>query len=280
MAEAADFERRLGRIAADAFAAACDAGHAHDDDGSLLALLRAGTGAHAAPPSAVRDRTPPVLDAALAARYADAALRALADLQLRAAARGARPGPVAAAGAGPSAVPRQLRLALERAHAGMAGAPRTVVPGAAAARCDRGIARDAASPGRRRTRARPSRGACDLQSALTAGHGCCGCTTAQSALAPARASTRPDPLAAVVRAGHWMRRLADAPSPQRAGLHGNSAFAMTPPRSSMRARRPTPDSTRLIAAAAAGWRRRPALPGHVRAERERFRPRPGCARPS
>jgi 3-hydroxyisobutyrate dehydrogenase len=250
MAEAADFEPRLGRIAADAFAAACDAGHAQEDDGSLLIFLRARDGAHAAPSTAIRDRASPVLDTALAARYADAALRALATpypYALQHVAHG--PGqPLLPAQAHPlfhgsydwhSSVHMQASL-VHLARRFPALPQRGAIEALLATRhCPDGVERERTHLEAHPTFERPYGWAWLLR-----------LHDELDALAPARARLL-DPLAALVRS-HWIRHLADAPSPQRTGLHGNSAFAMTLALEHAR-RRPDGDFDAALVAAARRW---------------------------
>src|SRR5205823_12947898 len=79
------------------------------------------------------------------------------------------------------------------------------------------------------------------------------------ALAPARAAVL-DPLVALVR-DRWIRHLREAPGPQRTGLHGNSAFAMTLALEHARRRADTGFEAALAAAARrwyGGDRRYPA----------------------
>jgi 3-hydroxyisobutyrate dehydrogenase len=237
MAEAAGCNARLGRVAAAAYAAACDAGHANDDDASLLAFMRGratGDPTPAAPASADRSRptdpalldgAAPVLDAALAARYADAALRSLATpyphaLQHLMQGPEDRPRPQEAhplfhgSYDWHSSVHMQASLVrLVRRFPALAqrGAVEALV---AARHRPEGVARERAHLEAQPTFERPYGWAwlLRLQDEL-------------HAIWPDRAE-RLEPLAALVR-DRWRGHVAEAPHPQRAGVHTNSAFAMT-----------------------------------------------------
>ena len=225
MAEAARFEPRLGRIAADVFAAACEAGHAHEDDASLLPFLRAHDAGAGSAAATLHGAASHALDAALASRYADAALRALATpypYALQHTARGPG-GPSSPAEAHPlfhgsydwhSSVHMQASLVhLARR------VPTLPQRAAIEALLDErhrpdGVERERAHLEAHSTFERPYGWAWLLR-----------LHDELHAFAPARAIVL-DSLVALVRA-RWMRHLVEAPSPQRTGLHGNSAFAMT-----------------------------------------------------
>jgi len=251
MADAACFEPRLGRIAAEVFAAACDAGHAHDDDSSLLVFLRS----RAAPEMALTPASPsarpsPALDAALAPRYAETALRALATpypYALQHVAHGGS-GPLQPAEAHPlfhgsydwhSSVHMQTSLVhLARRFPSLP--ERGAIEALLATRHRaEGAERERAHLESHPTFERPYGWAWLLR-----------LHDELDALAPARAAVL-DPLVALVR-DRWIRHLREAPAPQRTGLHGNSAFAMTLALEHAR-RRADADFEAVLVAAARCW---------------------------
>jgi 3-hydroxyisobutyrate dehydrogenase len=223
MAEAAGVDAALGRVAADVFAAACEAGHAADDDASLWPFLRA-RAARTASGSAL-DGDPPRLDAALASVYALSALRALATaypyaLQHTMHAADDRPRPEEAHplfhGSWDWHSSVHMQASLVRILRDFPALPeRGEIEAVFAARHrPEGIARELAYLQAHPGFERPYGWAwlLRLQDEL-------------DALWPARAAAL-EPLAALVRA-RWLAHLAQAPHAQRAGVHANSAFAMT-----------------------------------------------------
>jgi hypothetical protein len=223
MADAAGVDADLGRVAADVFAAACDAGHAGEDDASLWPFLRARMAARGSGVAVAGEA--PRLDAALASRYAASALRALGTayphaLQhtMRAADDRPRPQEVHPLFHGSwdwhSSVHMQASL-VRLARSFPALRERGEIEALFAARhLPEGIARELAYLEAHAGFERPYGWAwlLRLQDEL-------------AALWPLRAAAL-EPLRTLVRE-RWLAHLAQAPHPQRAGTHANSAFAMT-----------------------------------------------------
>jgi 3-hydroxyisobutyrate dehydrogenase-like beta-hydroxyacid dehydrogenase len=250
MARSAGFDAALGEHAAAAFAAACDAGCAPLDDGSLLDFMR--SRARRAPPRGDTPAVPP-LDLDTAQRYAECALQTLATpypYALQHLMRGPddRPSPDEAhplfCGSFDwhssvhmqGSLARLLRLEprLPQAEAIEAHFARRYTPALAAVEQAHLVAHPSFE--------RPYGWGwlLRLQDELRA----LGATRAEAF----EWADALEPLAALLRE-RWIEHLGIAPRPQRAGVHTNSAFAMTLALAHARGRGDASFSTAVEAAA-------------------------------
>jgi len=225
MAEAARFDPRLGRIAAQVFAAACEAGHAHDDDAILLPFLRRQSVATRDADAPARGGASGPLDAALAGRYADAALAALATpypyaLQHTVLGPAQPPPPAEAHPLFHGSYDWHSSAHMQASLAHLARRFPTL-PQCAAIEAFFGARHRAEGVERERVHL-------ETHPTFERPYGWAWLLRLHDELhawAPARAAVL-GPLTALVR-NRWIHHLAQAPAPQRTGLHGNSAFAMT-----------------------------------------------------